>query len=154
RGGAIQKTPFSTAVFAKGPNMIEKTDPGRPSPSASFWQFVLGFVLAIGLLGGPGEVYLRCFPLRDFYTYRGEKSPLAGHFIADPEFGVSYRSWEALHDDYAARLGEWGPFQTSADDRPIWAFFGNSFVQAPGMLADTARGHLTDHRIFNLGRNE
>jgi hypothetical protein len=32
--------------------------------------------------------------------------------------------------------------------------FGNSFVQAPGMLADTARARLPDRRIFNLGRNE
>jgi hypothetical protein len=37
---------------------------------------------------------------------------------------------------------------------PIWAFFGNSFVQAPGMLADRSRERVRDRRVFNLGRNE
>ena len=46
------------------------------------------------------------------------------------------------------------PLGASADARPVWAFFGNSFVQASGMLADTARGRVTDKCVFNLQRNE
>jgi hypothetical protein len=36
----------------------------------------------------------------------------------------------------------------------LWAFFGNSFAQAPGMLADTAREHIRTRIVFNLGKNE
>jgi hypothetical protein len=33
-------------------------------------------------------------------------------------------------------------------------FVGNSFVQAPGMLGDTATALLPDYRIFYLKQNE
>ncbi len=128
--------------------------PVPPAPHTARSQFLLGFLLAVALLVGLGETYLCLFPPTDYHAYLGEASPLTGPFVPDPEFGVAYRSWTELCTDYADRLREFGPFQTAADDRKIWAFFGNSFVQMPGMLADHTRQNVRDHRIFNLGRNE
>src|SRR6516162_3402831 len=118
------------------------------------WQFVLGFALAVVLLGGLAEGYLRLFPPRDLYPYLGEDCPLTGIYKPDDDFSVTYQSWEALRDDNADRLREYLPLGADAGGRRLWAFFGNSFVQAPGMLADHTRAGVPDHRIFNLGRNE
>jgi hypothetical protein len=112
---------------------------------------VLGGLLAAALLAGLAEAFLRNFPPRDLHPYLGESSPLTGPFAPDDDFGAGYRSWDTFRADYSERLDQLGPLD---DARPTWAMFGNSFVQAPGMLADTARDRLTDHRIFNLGRNE
>jgi hypothetical protein len=114
---------------------------------------VCGALAALAFLGCLGEAYVRLFPPRDCLTFLGEASPLRGPFAPDAEFGVGYRSWQAFRDDNP-RLQTYLPFDSSADARPIWAFFGNSFAQAPGMLADTARARLPEHRVFNLGRNE
>ncbi|HJT78435.1 MAG TPA: hypothetical protein VJ739_14625, partial [Gemmataceae bacterium] len=119
------------------------------------WRFLLGAALAAGLLAGLAEGFLRLFPPRDLHPYLGEDSPLTGLFAPDADFGLRYRSWDDLRGDYAERLAAFGPLHpTSADPRPVWAFFGNSFFQAPGMLADTARASVPDRRIFNLARNE
>ncbi len=112
-----------------------------------------GTLLAAVLLGGFGELYLRFFPPPDYHAYLGEASPLRGPFAPDPGLGVAYRSWQAFCDDNPA-LQEYMPLGDSADPRPVWAFFGNSFVQASGMLADTARSHVADKCVFNLQRNE
>lgn len=108
-------------------------------------------IIAFALMG---ELFLRTFPPKDLQPYLGEQSPLTGSYAPDPEFGVTYRLWEAFCADNAERLAEYLPLDRAADSRPIWAMFGNSFVQAPGMLADTARAGVPDRRIFNLGRNE
>jgi hypothetical protein len=112
-----------------------------------------GALAAIAFLSCLGEAYVRFFPPRDCLTFLGEASPLRGPFAPDAEFGVGYRSWQVFRDDNP-RLQTYLPFDSSADARPIWAFFGNSFAQAPGMLADTARARLPERRVFNLGRNE
>jgi hypothetical protein len=117
-------------------------------------QFLLGGVLAVALLGGLAEGYLRRFPPRDFQNYLGDASPLSGPFVGDPDFTVTYRSWEAFCADYTERLREMGPLDRKGEPRPMWAFFGNSFIQAPGMLADCARQRINDRRVFNLARNE
>lgn len=125
------------------------------SRSGAAGRFLLGAALAAGLLAGLAEGYLRLFPPQDLHPYLGNHSPLTGLFAPDADFGVRYRSWDDLRGDYAERLAAFGPLHpTSADARPIWAFFGNSFFQAPGMLADTARESVHDRRIFNLARNE
>jgi hypothetical protein len=116
--------------------------------------FVLGIALAWAALLGLAEAYLRLFPPRDLHPYLGEQSPRTGPFTPDPDFGVSYRSWEAFRADNAEHLTPYLPLCGNPDRRPVWAFFGNSFVQAPGMLADTARAALPERRVFNLGRNE
>ncbi len=118
------------------------------------WRFALGAALAGALLLGLAEVYLRLFPPRDLHPYLGEASPLTGLYQRDDDFAVTYRSWEAFRDDNAERLQPYLPLRGHAGRRPLWAFFGNSFVQANGMLADTARARVSDHRVFNLGRNE
>src|SRR5262249_54033772 len=51
-------------------------------------------------------------------------------------------------------LKRYQPLERPDQGQPVWAMFGNSFVQAPGMLADTAKRQLPDRLIFNLGRNE
>jgi hypothetical protein len=111
-------------------------------------------VLAAGLLLVLAEGYLRLFPPRDLHQFLGEESPLTDVWKADPDFGVTYRDWDAFAAQNAERLAPYLPLKNNPDARPTWAFFGNSFVQAPGMLADHARARVTDHRIFNLGRNE
>jgi hypothetical protein len=112
-----------------------------------------GGFAAVVLLAGFGEAYLRLFPPRDSHVYLGEASPLQGPFASDAEFGVSYRSWQSFCDDNP-RVRTDLSHDAPADPRPVWAFFGNSFVQAPGMLADTARAGVPERRVFNLGRNE
>jgi hypothetical protein len=108
-----------------------------------------GALLAVGLLGGLGEAYVRLFPPRDL----GDGGTERGPFAPDPDFGVGYRSWQTFRGDNP-RLDPYLPLDAPGDGRPVWAFFGNSFVQAPGMLADTARARVPARRVFNLGRNE
>ncbi len=130
------------------------TEPLARSGRAARAGFVTGFVLAVGLLAALGELFLRRFPPQDLHPYLGEASPTAGPFAPHNDFGVGYRSWEVFCADNAERLRAFGPFRGAADARPTWAFFGNSFVQADGMLADHARARVPDRRVFNLGRNE
>ncbi|MCI0462391.1 MAG: hypothetical protein L0Z62_36020 [Gemmataceae bacterium] len=122
--------------------------------ASTWWRFTLGLALAAGLMLALAETYLRLFPPRDLHPYLGEDSPLTGLYAADPDFAVTYRSWDAFAADNSERLAPHLPLAGHPDRRPVWAFFGNSFVQAPGMLADTARAALPSHRIFHLGRNE
>jgi hypothetical protein len=103
-------------------------------------------------MAGLAEVFLRCYPPADIYPYLGQRSPLVGPFAPDPGFAVGYRSWQAFHDANEMALSHYLPF--SHDPRPVWAFFGNSFVHMPGMLADAARERVRDRAIFNLGQNE
>lgn len=116
--------------------------------------FVLGFALAAGGLGILAEAYLRLFPPRDLHPYLGEKSPLTGIFAPDADFAVGYRSWEAFRDDNAERMNAFLASHGQPGPLGVWAFFGNSFVQAPGMLADHVRAAAPQRCVFNLGRNE
>jgi hypothetical protein len=126
----------------------------RGDSGTGAWRFLLGAALAVGLLTGLAEAYLRLFPPSDLHPYLGEASPLTGRFAPDDDFAVRYRSWDDFVAENAERLQAFGPLTTSPGDRPVWAFFGNSFVQAPGMLGDTARAGVPDRRIFYLGKNE
>jgi hypothetical protein len=117
-------------------------------------RFVLGLLLTASVILAGGEAFLRCFPPQDFRPYVGEQSGLTGPYRPDPRFGVQYQSWDAFHAEYAARLALYEPLGEPESGRATWAMFGNSFVQAHGMLADTARQALPQRRIFNLARNE
>jgi hypothetical protein len=123
-------------------------------PRRQQWQAVASAAAVILALGSLGELFLRGFPPKDLQPYLGEQSPLTGHYVPDTEFGGTYRSWQALCDDNVEWLAEFMPLDQASASRPVWAMFGNSFVQAPGMLADTARAGVPDRRVFNLGRNE
>jgi hypothetical protein len=105
-------------------------------------------------LAGLAEGYLRLFPPRDLHPYLGEESPLTGVFKPDADFTLTYASWEAFHAENADHLREYLPFESRRDGRPLWAFFGNSFVQATGMLGDTARAALPGRRVFFLRKKE
>lgn len=120
---------------------------------ASGWMVLGGLVGGLPL-GLGGELYLRSFLPRDFEPYLGEDSPHDGLFQADPTLGVAYRDWPTLREDYAERFAHYLPLAEWSADGTGWAFFGSSFVQAPGMLADTARARVPDRKIFNLARNE
>jgi hypothetical protein len=117
-------------------------------------KLLLGFIAGVVLLGALAELYLRLFPPQDYQDYRTEASQQTGIYRPDDDFAVGYRSWEAFQGDNAERLRPYLPLARPAEAPPTWAFFGNSFFQAPGMLADTARAAISNRRIFNLGRNE
>jgi hypothetical protein len=105
--------------------------------------------LAALLLGG--ETMLRFAPPEDLLPYLGAASPLAGPYAPDPVLGATYRSFDDFKAAYADRLAE---LTADNDGRRVWAMFGNSFVQAPGMLGDTAQRALPDRQMFFLRRNE
>lgn len=121
-------------------------------PQIGWRAFALGSALGAALLCGLAEAFLRWFPPRDLHQFLGDASPLTGPFVADCDFGVNYSSMHSFAEDNAMGLIQSGAM--TVDRRPTWAFFGNSFVQGPGMLADTARAARPDRRVFNLGRNE
>jgi hypothetical protein len=125
-----------------------------PGHGGRTWRFAFGAIVAAGLLLALAETFLRLSPPRDLHPYLGEASPLRGIYASDPECGVTYQNWESFCTDNAERLSPYLPFRNHPDGQPLWAFFGNSFVQAPGMLADTTRAHVSDRTVFNLGRNE
>lgn len=112
----------------------------------------VGCVLAIALLAGLAEAFLRRFPLSEQEPFLGAASPRRGILAADDAFGVRYRSFDDFAADNAERLRPFLPL--AAPGPPLWAFFGTSFVQAPGMLGDTLRARLPSRRMFYLGRNE
>jgi len=105
----------------------------------------LAAVLIIGegfaRLSSPGDIRKAAF---------GQGSTQKCIYQLDPVLCADYRSYNDFHIENSVRLAELGEFNSPA---PTWLFFGNSFVQAPGMLADTARGAQPDKRIFNLRQN-
>jgi hypothetical protein len=111
----------------------------------------LGFFLGLSLLLAGGEFYARTWSPADVLEYLGEQSPLTGPYRPDPVLGADYASFEALRLSNAQRLGELGPLHSP---QPTWLWFGNSFVQAPGMLGDMAAVSLPGVRMFYLKRNE
>ena len=125
------------------------------TPSSSFWRTRLRFLfgLSFGLIAPLlfAEIFVRLRPPSDIQPWLGEQSPLTGIYRSDPVLGADYRSSEDFRREYAARLGKLGPLDSA---QPTWAWFGNSFVQAPAMLAETAQVELPRIRMFYLGRNE
>jgi hypothetical protein len=113
-------------------------------------SFGVGAVAALSVVLLIGEAYARLAPPKDVREHFGLSASKVGIYKADPQLGADYRSFDDLRKENAARLAELGPLEAAT---PTWLFFGNSFVQAHGMMADTARRMRPDHRIFNLGRN-
>lgn len=115
--------------------------------------FVVGALVTALAAFAVGEFYLRLAPPADLAPYLPEGGA-QGPFRADPEFGVQYRSLDALGADNPGRLAPYLPLFDAPNGPPVWAFFGSSFAQAPGMLADTARQFVPQRVTFNLGKNE
>ncbi len=111
-----------------------------------------GFALAAVAVFALGELYLRVAPPGDLAQYLPD-GDRTGPFRDDPEFGVQYRSLDALAADNPGRFDPFRPLFHDPNAR-VWAFFGTSFAQAPGMLADTTRKHVPQRTTFNLGKNE
>jgi hypothetical protein len=113
--------------------------------------------LALALVAGlsapllVGEVYLRHWLPPDVQEYWGGRPGHSDIYKPDPVLGVDYRSYADFSAANAVRLRELGALSSS---RPTWLFFGNSFVQAQGMLGDTAQAALPERRMFYLQRNE
>ena len=110
----------------------------------------VGFAVAFGAVFLIGEAYARLWPPRDVREHFGRGVSQPGIYRSDAQLGADYRSFEEFRGENAARLAALGPLKSAT---PTWLFFGNSFVQAPGMMADTARHMRPGYRIFNLGRN-
>lgn len=129
---------------------------GKPSATARRFrvrlQFAGGFVAATLLLV-VGEIGLRVAPPRTLQPYLVDDGR-PGPFRSDPYYGVQYESWDAFRADYADGLRPHEFLFNTPNPPRTWAMFGSSFVHAPGMLADTAREHIPNRYIFNLGRNE
>jgi hypothetical protein len=119
-------------------------------PARAVW-LLLGVVTGLFALLAAGELFVRLAPPEDLQPYLGARSGLAGPYVSDPVLGANYRSWDAFAALYRERLAELG---NDNRGRPVWAMFGNSFVQAAGMLGDTAQAALPKRQVFYLRRNE
>lgn len=120
----------------------------------SLAMFTLGVICATAIPVALAETFLRFNPPADLEQYLGERSREAGVFRAHPELAVTYCSWDAFSREYQTHLAPHLPLTAHPDPRPIWALFGNSFVQAPGMLGDTLAAVAPETRFFYLKRNE
>ena len=112
-----------------------------------------GLALAAVAVFAAGELYLRAAPPADLALYLPD-GDRAGPFRPGDRYGVQYRSADALRADNPGRLDPYLPLFTAPNPPPAWAFFGSSFVQAPGMLADTAKQFVPQRVTFRLGKNE
>jgi hypothetical protein len=112
-----------------------------------------GLVVAVASVFALGELYLRVAPPGDLARYLPD-GDRAGPFRSEPRYGVQYRSLDALAADNPGRLEPYRGLIGAPNPPPTWAFFGSSFAQAPGMLADTTRTFVPQRVTFNLGKNE
>ncbi len=125
--------------------MSDRSTP-RPPRRRFVAGLAAGFLLSLLL----GEIVIRLRLPDDLQPYLGEDSSRTGIYRPDPDLGVDYRSLEDFRSLYADRLKE---LEDPARPRRIWAWFGNSFAQAPGMLADMAQTQFPEIAMFHLRRN-
>ncbi len=116
--------------------------------------FACGLIAAAIAILACGEIYLRLTPPGDLAEHLGTRSPRTGPFRPDARYGAQYRSLQALSDDNPGKLAPYQHLFNNPQPPKVWAFFGSSFAQAPGMLADTARQFVPTRTTFNLGKNE
>lgn len=132
---------------------VPRTIAARLRASPASLAAVLGALATLSAVLTAGELYLRVAPPGDLAPYLPE-SGAQGPFCADDELGVQYQSLDALKADNPGVLDPFVPLFGNSAAPPVWAFFGNSFVQAPGMLADTTRRYVPQRITLNLGKNE
>ncbi len=125
----------------------------RPRRARRTLSVAGGLVSAVAAVFAVGELYLRVAPPGDLAPYLPQ-SDRVGPYRNDPKYGVQYRSLDALSADNPGRFEVYRPLLTYPYPPPTWAFFGSSFAQAPGMLADTAREFVPQRLTFNLAKNE
>ena len=115
------------------------------------WKLGAGFLLGLIFPLVLAEMFVRMHPPADIQEFLGDDSPLQGCYQRDPVLGADYKSYECIRQKYAVRLDELGSLTLPGS---TWAWFGNSFVQAPGMLGDTATAAMPGTRMFYLKQNE
>ena len=113
-------------------------------------RFVAGLVIGFALSILLGELITRLRLPDDLQPFLGEVSSLTGVYRPDPDLGADYRSLDDFRAHYAARLKE---LEEPSRPQRVWAWFGNSFVQAPDMLGDMAQSAVPEVRMFYLRRN-
>ena len=118
----------------------------RLPPLRFFIGLFVGFAGAILL----GELITRLRLPDELQPFLGEASSLTGIYRPDPDLGFDYRTLEDFRSEYAARLKE---LEQPGRPQRVWGWFGNSFLQAPGMLGDLARDTVPDVGMFYLQRN-
>lgn len=119
----------------------------RTTPERLRFVAGLAFGLALPLLFA--ELVARFQPPQDLRLYRDDDT--TGIYRPDPVLRLDYHSFAGFEKENAMALQRLGALD---DPRATWLFFGNSFVQAEGMLGATAQAALPEKRIFYLGRNE
>jgi hypothetical protein len=112
--------------------------------------FLTGFGVSLAAILLVGEGFARFSLPRDIREHLTQGSAQKGPFRPDPVLGATYRSYEAFATENSMRLRQQGPLDWST---PTWLFFGNSFVQAEGMIAETMARLLPEMRIFALREN-
>jgi hypothetical protein len=114
--------------------------------SAPFIAGAIAALLAVLLIG---EAIARIALPKDISIALGPDPRQPPIYKPDPQIGVDFRSFEDFRRHAEAPLNRLGPLDMS---KRTWLMFGNSFVQGPGHLADTAQNALPDIRIFALRR--
>ncbi|QVL32415.1 hypothetical protein KIH39_00410 [Telmatocola sphagniphila] len=142
------KTRFRKFEIAPLARLLAKNGPGRVA------RGLIGFLLGLAVVFSIGELFLQIFPPNDIQIFLGNQASGSGIYKPDRALGADYRSWAEFEKDNSLRLAEYLPLEKLKQGNPVWAFFGNSFIQMQGMLGDTARATVTDKRIFYLGKNE
>jgi hypothetical protein len=109
--------------------------------------FIAGFLASLAAVLLIGEAYARFSPPRDIRQQFGQNPTQERLYKPDPELGADFRSYDDFRALNAAWLRQLGPLDLA---KPTWLLFGNSFVQGPGHVADTATQMLPELRIFAL----
>jgi hypothetical protein len=113
---------------------------------ARFAAGLLASLIAVLLIG---EAVARLAMPKDIRDQLEPDATQPRAYRPDPQIGADFRSYDDFRKLNAAMLERLGPLVSS---KPTWLLFGNSFVQGPGHLADTAERALPDMRIFALRR--
>lgn len=110
-------------------------------------RFVTGFLVCAAAVLLIGEALARLAWPQDVRDLLDPGSGNPGAYRSDPQIGADFRSFEEFRRLNAASLSRLGPLDSA---KSTWLLFGNSFVQGPGHLADTAERMLPDMRIFAM----
>lgn len=110
-------------------------------------KFGTGFVAALAAVLLIGEAVARFATPTDVRNALQPDARQPRIYKPDPQIGADFKSYEGFRALNAHMLDRLGPLDMP---KPTWLLFGNSFVQGPGHLADTAERNLPDKRIFAL----
>ncbi len=112
-------------------------------------RFAAGLLVSVVAVLLIGEAVARLAMPKDIRDQLDPDAKQPRAYRPDPQIGADFRSYDDFRKLNAPILERLGPLDSS---KPTWLLFGNSFVQGPGHLADTAERALPDTRIFALRR--